>query len=440
MTYIRQFIELKEQKAGYGFKGQMPHGTCRIEIRDDIVKVKILLNGLGPLASGGAYKAFLICVNQTEFKEYEIGSLRPSGLGTAQLEYRGHIARQADPKLAMDAYAAVVIRTVEPAPAKPRDVLVGYRQDLVTWTDKQNVDQMPPPREPQSIVNIEVQEEPGAEEEPTAEPQPAEPPAPAIAADESEPETADITTDTVELEPQGESMDEAAEDLNTRALIIEESDSEASPDELVSIEEGETEPETAVEEEIDTKPEPEPAKSLLIIEDPEDVEPAREAEEEPVPEATGDEPEETPGELVTNQSELMPVGEETAPVVSLDPSKTRCALDYMFSEYPPIYPYRESDLEWIRIDPRDMAVLPLDTWSMDNSPFILQGYTRYKHLILGRSTDKRGEDVCILGVPYRYAAKQRESGARWGFTEFKSSSCKSPSEGDYGYWLQNVPY
>ena len=146
MTYIRQFIELKEQKAGYGFKGQTPHGTCRIEIRDDILKVKILLNGLGVLTSGDTYKAFLVCVSQTTFKEYEIGSLRPNGQGAAQLEYRGPIARNSDPRLAMSAYAAVVIRTAPPAPSKPRDVLVGYRQDLVTWTDKQNVDQTTPPR------------------------------------------------------------------------------------------------------------------------------------------------------------------------------------------------------------------------------------------------------------------------------------------------------
>ena len=69
MTYIREFIELKEQKAGYGYKGQTPHGTCRMEIRDDIVKAKILLSGLGPLTSGGPYKAFLICVNQSAYKE-----------------------------------------------------------------------------------------------------------------------------------------------------------------------------------------------------------------------------------------------------------------------------------------------------------------------------------------------------------------------------------
>ena len=29
------------------------------------------------------------------------------------------------------------------------------------------------------------------------------------------------------------------------------------------------------------------------------------------------------------------------------PCQTRCALEYMFSEYPSIYPYRESDQNWI---------------------------------------------------------------------------------------------
>ncbi|MBC8544847.1 hypothetical protein [Bianquea renquensis] len=436
MTYIRQFIELKEQKAGYGFKGQTPHGTCRIEIRDDILKVKILLNGLGVLTSGDTYKAFLVCVSQTTFKEYEIGSLRPNGQGAAQLEYRGPIARNSDPRLAMSAYAAVVIRTAPPAPSKPRDVLVGYRQDLVTWTDKQNVDQTTPPRPaPGSAYQGNMSPEPKAMPE-TVEAQPP------VVPEESE--EVEAVQEREEQEPEGGSVSNMGEEADARALIVEESASEEPVAEnpkkkLLIIEDVEPDVESVPEQ--PPLPEPEPGAEPVPMPAPElELEPiplpVPELEAEPMQEPES-EPESNPEPMPNSEPQTQPTL-ESQPMAMLDPAKTRCALEYMFSEYPSIYPYRESDQNWIRIDPRDMAVLPLDTWSMDNSPFILHGYTRYKHLILGRSQDNSEEDICILGVPYRYAAAQREQGAKWGFTEFKTSSCRPPSEGDYGYWIRRI--
>ena len=433
MTYIRQFIELKEQKAGYGFKGQTPHGTCRIEIRDDILKVKILLNGLGVLTSGDTYKAFLICVSQSEFKEYEVGSLRPGSQGSAQLEYRGQIVYNADPRLAMSAYAAIVIRTDPPAPSKPRDVLVGYRQDLVTWTDKQNLDQTTPPRP----VPVPAQPE-NLPPEPEEMPEVVEPQPPMVS---EEPEEVEAVEEREEQDTEGDSEPrEVGEEASARALIIEESTSEEPVGEepkkkLLILEHGEPEEEP----EPVPLPEPEPGVEPVPM-------PAPELELEPVPlpgPEFGPEPDPEPEpELNPEPNPEPPVqaAPDSQPMAMLDPAKTRCALEYMFSEYPSIYPYRESDQNWIRIDPRDMAVLPLDTWSMDNSPFILHGYTRYKHLILGRSQDNSEDGVCILGVPYRYAAAQQEQGAKWGFTEFKTSSCRPPSEGDYGYWIRRIPF
>ena len=102
---------------------------------------------------------------------------------------------------------------------------------------------------------------------------------------------------------------------------------------------------------------------------------------------------------------------------------------------PLIQPFYRSDQQWIRVDPPDLSPLPMDLTQLETCPFIMNGYTRYKHLILCRQNREYE-----LGVPYRYVPDMAQEAAGNGFYEFRAAHSQAPKNGDFGYWIEKIPY
>lgn len=127
--------------------------------------------------------------------------------------------------------------------------------------------------------------------------------------------------------------------------------------------------------------------------------------------------------------------EEQAESEPVRASAEPLAEQYLFEHMPPIQPFYHSDQQWIRVDPPDLSGLPIHLTEVETSPFIMNGYTRYKHLIVSRE-----RDGYQLGVPYRYVPDMAQEASKDGFYEFRAAHSQVPKNGDFGYWIEKIPY
>ena len=112
--------------------------------------------------------------------------------------------------------------------------------------------------------------------------------------------------------------------------------------------------------------------------------------------------------------------------------------DKIFIKYPRIYPFEDSDVaRCVKIEPKDIGVLPSDTWVLSNNSFLLHGYYCYHHLIFAEVIDKYGSHY-ILGIPGIYHDRERFMARMFGFECFKPIRKREVRQGDFGYWYIEV--
>ncbi|NLP46411.1 MAG: hypothetical protein GX347_05105 [Epulopiscium sp.] len=111
-------------------------------------------------------------------------------------------------------------------------------------------------------------------------------------------------------------------------------------------------------------------------------------------------------------------------------------LDIVFQNCPPMNPFENptQEEEWVRITPREIALLDLPTWSFIHHPLVVEGYYKYNHLLLGRK--KEGVySIIILGVPGQYNFQDESLAYQNGFSSFYCCRDTEPKVGEYGYWI-----
>ena len=114
----------------------------------------------------------------------------------------------------------------------------------------------------------------------------------------------------------------------------------------------------------------------------------------------------------------------------------------MFEKYPRMQPFENgiNIQKCIRIEPKDIAVLPINIWMLMNNTFLLGGYEKYKHLILCREDDNTTKSgfKYTIGVPGIYHKKDRFIAYLYGFNKFRCCEDTYPKAGEYGYWIIEV--
>jgi hypothetical protein len=123
-------------------------------------------------------------------------------------------------------------------------------------------------------------------------------------------------------------------------------------------------------------------------------------------------------------------GEKPDPKVALD----------IFEKYPRIYPFEDNDiLICVKIEPKDIGLLPKDLWVLSNNSFLVHGYYCYHHLIFAKLKDRYGSRF-ILGVPGIYHDRERFMARMFGFDSFKPIRRRELRQGDFGYWYMTVTF
>lgn len=110
----------------------------------------------------------------------------------------------------------------------------------------------------------------------------------------------------------------------------------------------------------------------------------------------------------------------------------------IFANYPRIYPFEDNEItRCVKLEPKDIGILPSDTWILSNNSFLLHGYYCYHHLIFAEIVDRYGCHY-ILGVPGIYHNRERFMARMFGFECFKSIRKRELKQGDFGYWYVEV--
>jgi hypothetical protein len=102
------------------------------------------------------------------------------------------------------------------------------------------------------------------------------------------------------------------------------------------------------------------------------------------------------------------------------------------TQFKQIYPFSDkNEIQCIRIELKDLKILPKSQWILSSNSFVLHGYYNYQYLILGKVNDQ-----FILGIPGVYCNKEKLVAGLFGFNDFKPAQVCEHKMGRFGYWYR----
>lgn len=113
---------------------------------------------------------------------------------------------------------------------------------------------------------------------------------------------------------------------------------------------------------------------------------------------------------------------------------------HFFDHYPRIYPFEDNEIVLcVKIEPKDIGLLPKETWVLSNNSFLMHGFYCYHHLIFAKMKDRYGCRY-ILGIPGIFHNRERFMARMFGFESFKSIRKRDLRQGDFGYWYISITF
>lgn len=129
---------------------------------------------------------------------------------------------------------------------------------------------------------------------------------------------------------------------------------------------------------------------------------------------------------------------EAAAQLTAQPQQDSWAVKWQFilENYPVLTPFEgEDDIRCVRLELKDLRILPKRHWYLGNNSFLLHGFFNYRYVILGamgQGTDQRW----FLGVPGVYQSQEKVMAAIFGFAEYKSEKIAEQKTNQFGYWYR----
>lgn len=111
---------------------------------------------------------------------------------------------------------------------------------------------------------------------------------------------------------------------------------------------------------------------------------------------------------------------------------------FLLENYPVLTPFEgEEDILCIRMELRDLRVLPKRYWYLGNNSFLLHGFFNYRYLIFGVE-EKEEAKKWFIGVPGVFQSQEKVMASIFGFPEYKSEKKSGQKTGQFGYWYRYV--
>lgn len=105
------------------------------------------------------------------------------------------------------------------------------------------------------------------------------------------------------------------------------------------------------------------------------------------------------------------------------------------AKHPSFAPFdAEPDILAVKMDLRDLRILPKRYQSLVNNSFLLHGYFNYKYILFGC---EEGENRrWFIGVPGSFQNQEQLLAGLFGFPEFRTKHQTKQKTGEFGYWYR----
>lgn len=102
-----------------------------------------------------------------------------------------------------------------------------------------------------------------------------------------------------------------------------------------------------------------------------------------------------------------------------------------------LHPFPDESIRCIRIELKDLRVLPQSNWHLCNNSFLLHSFFTYRHLILGEITSAKNSRwfVGVPGIQYR---QEHVLAAIFGFSDFLPDKDSADADAPFGYWYRTI--
>ncbi len=128
--------------------------------------------------------------------------------------------------------------------------------------------------------------------------------------------------------------------------------------------------------------------------------------------------------------------ESKTSVLRVDDKDPKENLKYLFKYGNKIEPFKNQkrEVKWITIKLEDLSAIYNNCWQKRNNIVLLEGYKKYKHLMLGKY-DEDGEEQYILGIPNKYDEEDKEVVIKIGGVQYREVDSEEMKNVCPGYWL-----
>ena len=144
------------------------------------------------------------------------------------------------------------------------------------------------------------------------------------------------------------------------------------------------------------------------------------------------------GELVRTNERSIPDRSIQATSAAAQPAEQPWAMkwQFMLENYPVMTPFEgEDEILCIRMELKDLRLLPKRYWYLGNNSFLLHGFFNYRYIILGAVKQNKIKRW-FLGVPGVFQSQEKVMAAIFGFPEYKSEKISEQKTGQFGYWYR----
>lgn len=109
---------------------------------------------------------------------------------------------------------------------------------------------------------------------------------------------------------------------------------------------------------------------------------------------------------------------------------------FVLENYPVMTPFEgEENILCVRLELKDIRVLPKRYWYLGNNSFLLHGFFNYRYLLLG-TFEEDSKKKWFIGVPGVFQSQEKVMATLFGFPEFKSEKISEHKTGQFGYWYR----
>lgn len=104
---------------------------------------------------------------------------------------------------------------------------------------------------------------------------------------------------------------------------------------------------------------------------------------------------------------------------------------------PVIQPFSNEDIHCVRVELKDLRLLPPSNWHLCNNSFLLHAFFTYRHLIFGEIPSAK-EHKWFIGVPGIRYRQEHVLAAIFGFSDFLPDKESSDADTPFGYWVVSM--